>query len=556
MDNKLKSEVNGRILTLYFALESVLEKFEAGTYGIFENIAAMYGVTNKETVSGLYALTKIDLLAGIDTSRKAMRAETELDTCLKMGIDPGVSDTDAWALLCKSSSLRVMEKNGLLFHYDLDGAEMIRTIEKSADNGEPTALMTFGFLLANGIGVAENRRLAMEKLAVGEQWGDLNCCLMLIYYDSETAESAREHLSFFKALCNQSVHTELYRSMCAAYPGLAGVKEKKEVCLIPLYLTQNKDVKNANYNAQAARVAYSRKLSFADKEKILSQSKDKISLANELPLEDTKTAFPLNYKEFTQMPIRREKEIETIWEKLAAYDMNGQQEFVPLLLVCRDKFVMDIYKEKIAAVLGFRSISETDADAVAGNALESGRNNLLVRALSEYPSGEPMIVFDNVNNVRDEAEKFGKLLRVKNRRSFALDDVGISLDLSETVILLTATRTPHPSIVSVCDTVNLDAIKENEKAFVLDAMLKKFQGSGKDRFGLNGRQRELICKNSAGVMHKIIKKLSNMRHACALKGETLQITDAGIRKIAAGFTDAPVGKFGFNRTAKTGEESL
>ncbi|MDR3216992.1 MAG: hypothetical protein LBT55_06215 [Clostridiaceae bacterium] len=547
----MKNETNSRILNVYFTAEGILKQFGADTESVFGELAAAYGLTDKKDISALYALTKKHQIAVADTVVRFERTEKLLHQCGKSGIESGFTDTERWAFLCKGSGIRRAAEAKLLSEHETDSAESVRLMEDAARNGDITALTVLGFMLANGIGAARNLPQAVKTLTKGEEWGNLDCALLLLRYDKK---NIKKHFTFVNVLLKCDLHEELYKSIHTAYPGIDNTEENRDAELVLKCFAacvEGKERYNKQiYNPQAARVAYSARLSRTDKQKVLfSANKEVLSSVNELPLDmnvNNKNVEP-SYAPFDGMRLKRENEADRVWTKVCGYGAAARPGFRPLLLVCRDRFILDMYRDAVAEAFAGAVVENIDAGGLTEKNVEPNRDNVVVQRVIESKNAT-VFVFDVTDKLSTNVvDGLVNMLSNEYMRKFKIHDLGITFDFSDMLIVLTAEEMPGAQLVNACDAVRLGSARDEEKGIILEEALNEWRIKYGEDILLTDEMKRIVCDSNASDIQDVVADIACHAKAKRLSGKADGVTEVAVKAIVNRFADngAP---FGFGGT--------
>ncbi len=387
--------------------------------------------------------------------------------------NPGSYDAEEHKIIaCKGAAVKVRDaihQSGASSPEDL-----LRDLMTAAESGIVPCMALLGFMSANGIAVGRDEEYALRMLDGASRWGSLFGTLsgircfgatperlgrlegILSLTPAKDGEYGEDVASAYGVSLSEAdsesraLTYELIRSCCAGHLKRDRRSERVDALLCSRVITQ----------------------------------KSKLSMLAR-PISDGElSALPLGIKDggerpvmiastFMTSPLSREEEVARIKDALLPLAHPAAMTYKPLMLVCSDSFVLDLYRDAIAELIGLprASVSLRDpGNETLGTSLGS---NAMLSELDRLGTSRATVFFESPESLDgDSSVRLAKLLRHDYREHFAIGDA--ELDLSAAVPVLLCRKAPERIISEQCLRVDLSPVTTEEKPDVIKQLLSGF----------------------------------------------------------------------------------
>ena len=374
-------------------------------------------------------------------------------------------------------------------------------LEQAAKNGNTYAAALLSFLSYAGIVLPLNEGRALHGARKLSFWNDLFGVLLQLHRADVTCVDQREKetdtfmqqlLSILCAsLCNESeqemlAHIVSYYAYDLPYDDQDTDDEPHENPVIypnALATTLEKRLGSQALsgnvmNPTLLKVLRSPILSTHAKQNIITGFREGDTL-DALPLHIRRvTSIPPVTRLDVDSPLARKDEYRHILANLSTLDARTSDGYRPLMLVCRDPYVLEEYMRVLREVFVSQSLPAATTECVdlslpASQTLLSGRDNkAMVNLLNKLKDACPVLFLKNCQDLDDgRTEMLFNFLQVDHRKYFPTAYDNVTLDLSGILPILFATSAPSKTLSRVCDVITLKDVTSDEMSGVLDRIL-------------------------------------------------------------------------------------
>ena len=371
--------------------------------------------------------------------------------------------------------------------------DMIRdTLSSRAMNGDVDAMVMLAYMEYNGICVSCDKESALKRLRLCAKWNHLFGNLMGIAYDPENAEAyyntlytvlrSADQKAVFSYICRQKRYN--------ATPVKDAVADMLETAF------GMKLLKRDTYDRSVAKIAFSQLLTAEDKEKLLLNNKpETIGALLDIPFNAKRDmGYRFDCRQASNIPLPRTEELDKVF--CGIYPATGHIPggYRPLLVASDDAYILEMYAEALkSGFSGSNKVIEIDAGALTRADFVGGKENFILRGLSETKQTHTVFLLKHCDEMGEaELEDLMKLLDYGYRRKFKLLEPTVSLDLSDVLLVLFASRV-NPVVKHLareCDVLWTAPITDEEKqlmiASVFESRAKSF-GMGSAELEAAGR---------------------------------------------------------------------
>ena len=230
-------------------------------------------------------------------------------------------------------------------------------------------------------------------------------------------------------------------------------------------------LERSRLQANALKLLASPVLTVDTKKKLL-QEKAEGDTYTELPLSITEaTPFEPVFELDGSAVLNRPEEARRIVANLSLIDVRDSIAYKPLLLVCRDAYVLSEYKRLLSATFGHRKVGYLDASDPNQPLLAEGKANAIIRTLDKLGDAASVIFIENCDELDErEGKEFVKFLRSDYLRNHLVSP-SAAYDLSAMLPILLASSEPCEAICQACEKVELQPVAEEEARPIIDRIL-------------------------------------------------------------------------------------
>lgn len=172
--------------------------------------------------------------------------------------------------------------------------------------------------------------------------------------------------------------------------------------------------------------------------------------------------------------LEREDELRAILSGLSLFKLRQSLEYRPLLLVCDDGYVLDSYKEALAASFEGCSVIRVDLAGCSDIRFTPTRENPIVNEMNRQGCADAVVLLENCDALDDRQQReLAKFLRINSRKGECMTVGTISLNLTGILPILTASSKVSAELGDECDAVKLAGVKTDEKKNVIRMMVKE-----------------------------------------------------------------------------------
>lgn len=423
--------------------------------------------------------------------------------------------------------------------------EIYLTLSDLSEKGSINAASLLAFLEYNGICVGVNKKSAIERIRMCAEWNDIFGCMMGLCYDKERSE---EYMSLLHTLLTLSGREEAYRSVCAR-SGIVGEAEPQRRAEILEKAFGMGSVKRDLYDINYARVVKSEIISDEDKRKLLgSKQQETAALIAKIPFGAVlgeKLKFDRSVVD--RVPLKRENELRGILRNIKVALTCSSRVCKPLMISSNDGFLTSMYADMIKAGFGEERVVELDAGNLTYRDFEPTCDHFFLRGMEKTGSARTVFIIRSCEELGEgEREALAKLLAGSSRKSFELYHPQVSLDLSGLIlVLLSSAKNPAlSSLVSRCETVISDRVKQEEKPRMIESVFASTLSS----FGLHDfRMAEECLPYLETYDAKSTGQLLEAALRSAVYEDRKEITLEDVRENGKGLKPiSPISGFGFN----------
>lgn len=475
------------LLTQFFLIDSICRGFidAAGQREVFRELAKVFCVPLDRQTEEYYTVANSDQYRTITDYAAYERLCRTIEFAERSGQSVDLTPVDRVVLAKKREAMLIKQE---LFKQSKNlTADLIAdTLLTTAQNGNMDAMVLLSYLEYHGICICQDKENAVRRLNLCARWNHLFGNLMGIAYDKE---NRCEYYNTLYTILRSSNQREVFKYICQS-TGYDGPCEKCAVARIIEQAFALDIIQRNTYDRIFAKVAFSSLLSAEDKEKLLlSKKQGAIVSLSDIPFDvDRSKKFSFDRAAARKLPLHREEELDKLLCSLSPATNNRLHLYQTLLVAGNDEYIADMYLEALKAGFSRKNkVIEVDAGTLGMEDFVGAKENFLLRGLSETRQSHTVFLVKDCEELGErELEELVKLLDYEYRCKFKLLEPTVSLDLSDVLIVLFASRTNDKvrSLASECDVVWTERLTEEEKQTVIDATFRdraKSFGVGKAR---------------------------------------------------------------------------
>ncbi len=477
------------LLTHYFLMDAICgEYLDADTRkNIFRELTKIFCIPKVQEADSFFAASQLEPFKSVRDIAAYERLCRTIEFARKSGQEVALTECDRVILARKQEAMGIKAK---LFdkHSNLTD-DMIRdTLSNTAMNGDVDAMVTLAYMEYNGVCVCEDKPSALKRLRLCAKWNHLFGNLMGIAYDRENAHAyyntlytilrSADQKAVFSYICRQKSYT--------------GTPAKDPVARMLETAFGMKLMKRDTYDRSFSKIAFSKLLSTEDKEKLLLHNKpETIGALLDIPFNAKRDAgYRFDRGQARKLPLPRKEELDAVFCGIYPVTNNLSCSYRPLLVAGDDEYIPEMYAEALTAgFAGGNKVLEIDAGTLTRADFMAGKENFILRGLSETKQTHTVFLVKHCDEMGEaELAELMKLLDYGYRRKFKLLEPTVSLDLSDVLLVLFASRV-NPGVKRLakeCDVLWTAPISHEEKQLMIETVFKSRAKS----FGIGGARLE------------------------------------------------------------------
>jgi len=460
------------LLSQFFLIDAICRGFleESRRVEIFEELARVFCVPMDERTQNYFALADAPVYRNITDYAAYERLCRTIEFAEKSGQLVELTPKDRVILAKKREAMQI--KSDLFKQSkNLTADTIADTLLNTAMNGNVDAMVTLAFMEYHGICIRKDPPHAVKRLALCAKWNHLFGNLMGIAYNSPNAEDYYDTLYTILRSGNQR---EVFDYICRA-TGRDAPCTRKPIARVIEKAFGMGIIRRNIYDPIFAKVAFSPLICDEDKEKLLlSRKKDAIVSLSDIPFNvDRETGFSFDGSKAQELPLQRVEELHNILCGIWPATHHRPALYRPLLVAGDDSYIADMYLNALKAGFGeTNKVFEVDAGTLAPQDFAAAKEHFILRGLSETKRSHTVFLVKHCDELGQELlPELVKLLDYDYRRKFKLLEPTVSMDLSDVLIVLFASRTNENvrTLAEECEVVWTGRISEAEKHRVIDA---------------------------------------------------------------------------------------
>ena len=480
------------LLTQFFLIDAICEGFlaEKQRETIFRELASVFCVPMDELALQYYETADSGVYKKIVDYAGYERLCRTIEFAQTSGQDVDLTPIDRVILAQKRESMQIKSE---LFQQSRNlTAEIIAdTLLTTAMDGNVDAMVTLSFMEYHGICICKDAENARKRLALCAKWNHLFGNLMGIAYDEANQTG---YFNTLFTILRSSHQREVFGYICQ-FKAYDREPVKNPVARIIEKAFALGVVKRNAYDRIFAKVAFSQLISTEDKEKLLlSKKKDAVASLSEIPFDvDRNKKLIFDPEKAGRIPLQRQAELNKLLCSLSPAVNDRAELYRTLLVVSGDDYISEMYVTALKNGFVGGDVIELDAGMLTERDFIGGKENFLLRGLSETKDSHTVFLLKNCDEMGTvELDELMKLLDHGYRRKFNLLDPAVSLDLSDVLIVLFANGSGDPvrKLSEECDVVTTSRISEAEKGTVIDATFRARSKS----FGVEQARMDTDCR--------------------------------------------------------------
>ncbi len=430
---------------------------------LYNRYAALFCIKDSKWTGRMWNTLSSDLLAGADTPADFNRL---LRLCEQY--PAYISPDEAYLLAQKAPAMKI--KDELFGDTEQTTAEgVLSLVEKHADGGDTDCLALLAFLEYNGALFRPQRKNALHHARRAAAWNHTFAALMVWRYTKNphaaavlysTLQSAagaavwdylKDCLDLPTDIQKDPIVTALSRAFCAGS------------------LTPNK------IHPDVMKVMNSTVLSEECKVRIIRAAGERACACSDIPMNITKgEELNGNLRLFAGTGAPRQEEFDRVYANLSLLDMRDTGVYKPLLIVCPDKTVLDLYRRRLLACFAAAPHTVLSLQETPYPDLSATKDNLFIEAANRLGTRNAVLVIEGCDTLSGEtAEAFARYLSPTFRRHIRLTGPNMAeVDMTGLLPVLLATSMPAKAIGQACDII---VAKESQVAENADLLTETLQ---------------------------------------------------------------------------------
>ncbi len=445
-----------RFLTSYFQIEMLVGKFISDEENdrLFASLADIFLIASERRAE-LSALKELGAVKSIGSNYE-YNLHRRIVTFNRLTNYQSYSEDELYVCDIKGRSATMLEELGFNFVLDTTSPAVVRFLTNTAGQGVVLSMRILGTLQALGIFVTRNERAGLKLLTKASKWNDPDAMLTLLCHDIESRENS---ISMLRSVSEGTPFETIY-SVAKSHYGFGEVERHFETELVMSALAlHNKSLRPEIYSPQIARIAYSEVLTPVDKKRLVLNNIELVGEANSLPIGLKRYELSLSESP-APIVLERQSEANDIIQGVM-YSAQTDNSLSPCI-VANDDFVAGQCQSLIANAFPDANVVSIDVQELYGNDLNSDKNNIIVRSLSESKRNILLLVMRGRADARI-IEVVSKFLRAPERREFRLSVPSVTLDLSSVVTVCITDAQNHKLVKPFCDNIEVANMTREEK---------------------------------------------------------------------------------------------
>ena len=520
------------LLTHFFLMDAICGEYLDGDTrkGIFQELTKIFCIPKEKAADEYFRVSQAEPFKGITDIAAYERLCRTIEFARKSGQDLDMTETDRVILARKQEAMQIKAKlfNKLSNLTD----DMIRdTLNNTAMNGDVDAMAMLAYMEYNGICMGQDRASALKRLRLCAKWNNLFGNLMGIAYDKENAAT---YYNTLYTILRSADQKEVFAYICRQ-KSYSGTPVKNPVARMLETAFGMKLMKRDTYDRSIAKIAFSQLISAEDKEKLLLNNKpETIGGLLAIPFNAKRTdGYSFDRGQARKIPRPRKEELEKIFCSIYPMTNNIAGHYRTLLVAGDDDYVPEMYAAALRAGFdGGNKVIEVDASTLTRADFIPGKENFILRGLSETKQTHTVFLVKHCDEMGEaEMAELTKLLDDEYRRKFKLLEPTVSLDLSDVLLVLFASRV-NPGVKQLareCDVLWTAPVSRTEKQLMIDSTFKCCAKS----YGIGGAKleegaREFLTSFKTGQIALLLE--GAMKRAAF--GKESVITEAALRSVS------------------------
>lgn len=438
---------------------------------IFNKLAEIYLIDDVELLDRFRELSFSEDYYNMNTLEEYERACRMLEYAQVRGIDAGLTPDDKRILSAKRVALRCA-KDILPEVENLNPDAVTDALLKGISVGNIIAMIGLAFLNYTGYAIGKNPRRALVNLNHAARWNSLDANLFLAYFDPSRAQ---ECIARILASDKGSDTKELADLVSQAY-GVSEAASDECSALLERAFCLGAVERNI-CDVTFEHIIYSGVISPSDKKMIIeSYNKNTMAHYDGIPAyADATTPMTWDRGAFSDMSIKREDEIRRIKSNLVGIKGRARPHYKPLLLVCRDAFVLGEYKRALGRALGANPIRVLDARHFGDYTFSQSTSNVFISEIAISRTMSTVFMIDFVHAINPGLmPSLCKFLDAGTRAHFRILQPSVGIDLSGILPILFSQSEPDGELEQYCDVIRLAPISDAEKGCVISEILERY----------------------------------------------------------------------------------
>lgn len=481
--------LKNKLLYTYFTADATLPK-ACDREKTFFALCGLFGETDGQN---LYARCSSDRVGEIDTANKYF-----LHLRLKTLYPENYTNAGEEEIISVKGSALVEVKELKLNVPFGNETEDISHLLIGANTGVIPAVLIYGFMLCEGLGVAPNPVCGLKYLKKAAAWNCAEANIMCLKYDGA---NAKEYLDRLYTVLALSPYSDTAESLAINY----GVKPQTE-CRAELLqkLFARGLAKRGQYDFRTARMLYCEGLGISSKRKMLySGHKDLIAAVSGLPLNLKKST---DAKYSISLPFKREREAAAIEHTVNGAEHIYDDGYRPLCISCDENYVLDAYRKAIKNSV--RGANVVDIDVDAAQHLEADKNNTVITALKDKSFNILLLRFVGEIHPAKIAAACA-FLKSAQRRYYKLD-LGVTLNLQSVLPICFCDGQNAEALKKYCTLLNVPPLSAEERRVVFNGLLKDSRLSG-GKASIEREAMEKLCSLNTDKAAEALEKALRLR---------------------------------------------
>ena len=442
---------------------------EADRHEAFEILKRIYCRENDEQLAKYEQLSENAPYGKMMTLADYERECRIIEYSTLVGSKMELTAEDRIILAAKGEALRYKQQI-VTFGANFTSDALTEQLLEASSKGNIHALGVFAFMEHYGIGIGMNKRRAERNVEKAVRWNDLDAILLGLEIYPERADMYMSKLvTVFRGDDEREILSEI-----AAFRGanIPDARDKNTTLMEKAFLIGA--VEREKYEVKFASFIYTDVMRYEDKSRIITNyKKESAPIYDDIPTHiDMADAITVDYSALEGLKLCREGEIRKIKRNLVAAHTRRNKFYRPLLIECRDWYVLDMYKQAIIAALGDTPAVMLDASLFTGADLSETKDNVFLRSVSDSGKMATAFFIESCNALSEGgAKELSQYVRGDLRGEFRLNYPQVTIDLSPCLMVLFAEGECAEAISDMCDVVRVGAVSTEEKEAVIRDIL-------------------------------------------------------------------------------------